>query len=99
MQLTLPAQHAAAAPAPAAAVAAPPVRRAEEERQRAVGRRPRAAAAAAALGQQRALRGDARGRRQDDGGLPRTQRHRALHPVRDEYCKFDPAGLTSASSR
>lgn len=83
-QLTLPAQHA---------VAAPPVRRAKEW-QRAVGRRPQAAA----LGQQRALRGDARGRRQNDGRVPRAQRHRALHPVRDEYCKFDPAGLTLAPS-
>lgn len=81
-QLTLPAQHA---------ITAPPVRRAQE-RQRAVGRRPQAAA----LGQQRALRGDARGRRQNDGRVPRTQRHRALHLVCDEYCKFDPAGWSLA---
>lgn len=43
-----------------------------------------------ALHQQRALRGDAGGGRQDDGRLPRPQRHRALHPVRHEYCKFGP---------
>lgn len=61
--------------------------------QHAVGRR---RPQAEALGQQRALRGDAGGRRQNDGGVPRTQRHRALHPVRDEYCKFDPADLISA---
>lgn len=45
-------------------------------------------AAAQALGQHRALRGDPGGGRQDDGGLPRTQRHRAVHPRSHEYCKL-----------
>lgn len=45
-------------------------------------------AASEALSQPGALRGDAGGCRQDDGGLPWSQRHRAVHPGRHEYCKF-----------
>lgn len=41
----------------------------------------------------RTFRGDPSCGWQNDGRLPRTQRHRALHPVRDEYCKFGPAFL------
>lgn len=43
--------------------------------------------------QLRTFRGDPGSGWQNDGWLPRTQRHRALHPVRDEYCKFGPAFL------
>lgn len=39
------------------------------------------------------LCGDPSGGGQNDGWLPRSQRHRALHPVRNEYCKFGPAFL------
>lgn len=47
----------------------------------------------AALCQLWTLCGDPSGGGQNDGWLPRSQRHRALHPVRNEYCKFGPAFL------
>lgn len=37
--------------------------------------------------QHRALRGDPRGGRQNDGGVPRAAGHRAVHPGHHEYCK------------
>lgn len=38
--------------------------------------------------EQRALRRNTGGGRQDDGGVPRPPGHRAVHPGCHEYCKF-----------
>lgn len=58
---------------------------------------PAGAAAPEEVGEHRALRGDPGGGRQDDGGVPRPQGHRAVHPGHHEYCKCythtrNPAG-------
>lgn len=58
-------------------------------------RRPRPAATEA-LSEPGALCGDAGGSRQDDGGLPWSQGHRAVHLGCHEYCKFHNTKYVSA---